>query len=102
MDQSFSERCVKDIKIIIVGSSGSGKTSLCKRWINDTYTENSQATIMTEYSHKVYEYQGNAFKIQVWDLAGQDKNIYTTKILTKGAHGTLIVSDVTNEKSFYE
>lgn len=102
MTSNTNKPRAKEIKIIIVGPCGSGKTSLCQRWIKDEYTEDYKATIMTDFAHKIYEYQGNCYKIQLWDLAGQDKNIHATKILTKGSHGCLILSDVTNDKSLYE
>ena len=77
-EQNKSEsRFVKgrtDIKIVIVGSTGTGKTSLCNLWINNTFSEEYKATVMSEFSFKMYNYKGNYYKIQIWDLAGQDKN----------------------------
>ena len=103
-DQNKSEsRFVKgrtDIKIVILGSSGTGKTSLCNLWINNTFSEEYKATVMSEFSFKMYNYKGNYYKVQVWDLAGQDKNIYTSKVFTKGAHGCLILYDTQDKKSF--
>ena len=89
-----------DIKIVVLGSSGTGKTSLCNLWINNTFSEEYKATVMSEFSFKMYNYKGNYYKVQVWDLAGQDKNIYTSKVFTKGAHGCLILYDTQDKKSF--
>ena len=103
-DQNKSEsRFVKgrtDIKIVILGSSGTGKTSFCNLWINNTFTEEYKATVMSEFSFKMYNYKGNYYKVQIWDLAGQDKNIYTSKVFTKGSHGCLILYDSQDKKSF--
>lgn len=55
---------------------------------------------MSEFSFKMYNYKGNYYKVQIWDLAGQDKNIYTSKVFTKGAHGCLILYDAENQDSF--
>ena len=44
--------------------------------------------------------KGNYYKVQIWDLAGQDKNIYTSKVFTKGSHGCLILYDTQDKKSF--
>ena len=85
-----------DLKIVVVGNSGTGKTSFCSRWSKDTFSDTYKATIMSEFSYKIYNYKGNNYKIQIWDIAGQDKNIYTSKIFTKDSHGALIVCDVTN------
>ena len=88
------------IKIVVLGSSGTGKTSFCNLWINNTFSEEYKATVMSEFSFKMYNYKGNYYKVQVWDLAGQDKNIYTSKVFTKGAHGCLILYDTQDKKSF--
>ena len=89
-----------DIKIVVLGSSGTGKTSFCNLWISNTFSEEYKATVMSEFSFKMYNYKGNYYKVQVWDLAGQDKNIYTSKVFTKGAHGCLILYDTQDKKSF--
>ena len=89
-----------DLKIVVVGSSGTGKTSFCNLWINDTFSEDYKATVMSEFSFKMYNYKGNYYKVQIWDLAGQDKNIYTSKVFTKGSHGCLILYDTETKESF--
>jgi small GTP-binding protein len=92
-------KCRADIKIVVIGNSGTGKTSFCKRWINDTFDNTYKATITSDFSYKIHKFEGNYYKIQFWDIAGQDKNIYTSKIFTKDSHGCLIFSDITNEDS---
>ena len=89
----------KIIKIIIIGNSGSGKTSFCNRWIKGTFSEKYKATIMTDFSEKIHKYNNREYKISLWDLAGQDRNIHTTKILTKNALCCLVFCDITNIKS---
>jgi small GTP-binding protein len=89
-----------DIKIVVLGSSGTGKTSFCNLWVNNIFPEEYKATVMSEFSFKMYNYKGNYYKIQIWDLAGQDKNIYTSKVFTKGAHGCLILYDTQSKNSF--
>ena len=51
---------------------------------------------MEEFGFKLFEKDGKLYRIQLWDLAGQDKNSIVTKIFAKDAHGLLIVSDATN------
>ena len=93
------KNCRTSLKIVIVGNSGTGKTSFCNRWMKDKFTDDYKATVMSDFSYKIYEYKGNYYKIQFWDIAGQDKNIYTSKVFLKGAHGCLIVSDITNKET---
>ena len=99
-DQSRFLKGRTDIKIVVLGNSGTGKTSFCNLWVNNVFNEEYKPTIMSEFSFKMYNYKGNYYKVQIWDLAGQDKNIYTSKVFTKGAHGCLILYDAENQESF--
>ena len=85
-----------NIKIIIIGESGAGKTSFVDRWTKNTFSENYKATIISEFSFKVIEEQGKLYRIQIWDLAGQDRNAMVTRIFAKDAHGCIVMSDATN------
>ena len=89
----------KIIKIIIIGNSGSGKTSFCNRWTKGSFSDKYKATIMTDFSEKIHKYNDKEYKTSLWDLAGQDRNIHTTKILTKNALCCLVFCDITNIKS---
>ena len=91
-----------ELKIIVVGNSGTGKTSFVNKWIKNTFSENYKATIVSEFSYKVQEYKGKYYKIQLWDLAGMDQNTCITKIFAKDSHGCIVVSDIMNEKSLEE
>ena len=99
-DQSRFLKGRTDIKIVVLGNSGTGKTSFCNLWVNNVFNEEYKPTIMSEFSFKMYNYKGNYYKVQIWDLAGQDKNIYTSRVFTKGAHGCLILYDAENQDSF--
>ena len=96
MENSFDNNI---IKIIIIGNSGSGKTSFCNRWTKGSFSDKYKATIMTDFSEKIHKYNDKEYKISLWDLAGQDRNIHTTKILTKNALCCLVFCDITNIKS---
>ena len=101
MDQ-MSKTTKNDIKIIVVGNSGTGKTSFVNKWIKDTFDESYKATIVSEFSFKVVDYKDKSYKIQLWDLAGMDQNICITKVFAKDSHGCIVVSDITNEKTLEE
>ena len=98
----MSKTTKNDIKIIVVGNSGTGKTSFVNKWIKDTFDESYKATIVSEFSFKVIDYKDKSYKIQLWDLAGMDQNICITKIFSKDSHGCIVVSDITNEKTLPE
>ena len=91
-----------DIKIIVVGNSGTGKTSFVNKWIKDTFDESYKATIVSEFSYKIVDYKDKSYKSQLWDLAGMDQNICITKIFSKDSHGCIVLSDITNQKTLTE
>jgi Ras-related protein Rab-7A len=91
-----------ELKILIIGDSGTGKTSFGEKWTKDIFSEFYKPTIVSEFSQKIYEHKGIIYKIHLWDLAGQDKNISITKIFSKDAHGVIVLCDVLNENSLEE
>ena len=97
-----SSKTKNELKIIVVGNSGTGKTSFVNKWTKNTFSENYKATIVSEFSYKIQEFKGKFYKIQLWDLAGQDQNTCITKIFSKDSHGCIVLSDITNPKSLEE
>ena len=102
MDAQGNKTQKKELKIIVVGNSGTGKTSFVNKWTKNTFSENYKATIVSEFSYKMYEYKKTSYKIQLWDLAGMDQNTCITKIFSKDSHGCIVLSDITNEKTLDE
>ena len=98
MDQ-MGKNTKNELKIIVVGNSGTGKTSFVNKWINNTFDENYKATIVSEFSYKIYDYKDKSYKIQLWDLAGMDQNICITKIFSRDSHGCIVLSDITVPKT---
>ena len=91
-----------ELKIIVIGNSGTGKTSFVNKWTKNTFTDTYKATIVSEFSYKIFEYQGKFYRVQLWDIAGQDKNIQITKIFSKDAHGCIVLSDITSKESIQD
>ena len=85
-----------DLKIIVIGTSGTGKTSFVNKWTKNIFSDTYKATIVSEFGFKIFEHEGKLYRIQLWDLAGQDKNAMVTKIFAKDAHGCVVMSDATN------
>ena len=84
-----------DLKIIIIGNSGTGKTSLVNKWTKNIFDESYQATLVSTFGFKIFEVDGKLYRIQLWDLAGQDKSASITKIFARDAHGCMVVTDAT-------
>jgi len=91
-----------DLKIIVVGSSGTGKTSYVNKWTKNIFNDTYKPTIVSEFGFKVFEHEGKLYRIQLWDLAGQDKNSTITKIFAKDSQGCIILSDATKPESLEE
>ena len=60
-----------DLKIIVIGGAGTGKTSFVNRWTKNIFDENYKATIVSEFGFKILEHHGKIYRIQLWDLAGK-------------------------------
>lgn len=88
-------------KILLLGDSSVGKTCLLLRYSDDTFTENHISTIGLDYRFKLVTLENKKkVKLQIWDTAGQDRFRAITKNYYKGAHGIILVYDVTNINSF--
>lgn len=85
-----------DLKIIVIGTSGTGKTSFVNKLTKNVFNDAYKATIVSEFGFKIFENEGKLYRIQLWDLAGQDKKATITKIFAKDAHGVVVVADATN------
>jgi small GTP-binding protein len=88
-----------DLKIIVVGNANTGKTSFVNKWTKNLFQDTYKATIVSEFGYKIFELNGKVYRIQVWDLAGQDKSATMTKVFCKDSHGVIILCDITDSNS---
>ena len=88
-----------DLKIIVIGTSGTGKTSFVNKWTKNIFSDTYKATIVSEFGFKIFEDGGKLYRIQLWDLAGQDKNAMVTKIFAKDDHGCVVMADATDSST---
>ena len=91
-----------DIKILVIGCSGAGKTSFVQRWINGEFEKYYKPTIVSEFQYKVFQCRENYYRIQLWDIGGQDKTPTMAKLFTRDSHGCVVVNDVTKKESLEE
>ena len=89
----------RDLKIIIVGDSGTGKTSFVNRYILNKFADNYQATIATQFSSKILEINKITYRLQFWDIAGQDRSVATTNIFCKNTNGVVLCCEVNDKKT---
>ncbi|XP_065212131.1 ras-related protein Rab-10 [Planococcus citri] len=87
-------------KLLLIGDSGVGKTSILFRFSDDAFTTTFISTIGIDFKIKTVELRGKKIKLQIWDTAGQERFHTITTSYYRGAMGILLVYDITNEKSF--
>ena len=88
-----------DFKIIVIGNSDTNKVGYVNKYTKNIFSDTYKATIVSEFGFKIFEYGDSLYRIQLWDLAGQDKNSMVIKIFAKDAHGAVIMSNATNISS---
>lgn len=95
----MSQKIRTDLKILVVGCSGTGKTSFVKRWTKDEFKEAYTATVVSEFGFKIHQSKDKLYRIQLWDIGGQDKSSSMAKIFSRDSHGCVVISDSTNLKT---
>mmetsp|Transcript_43982 Transcript_43982/g.121706 ORF Transcript_43982/g.121706 Transcript_43982/m.121706 type:complete len:207 (-) Transcript_43982:196-816(-) len=88
------------IKLLMIGDSGVGKTCLLLRYANDSFSPTFITTIGIDFKIKNIQLDGKRIKLQIWDTAGQERFRTITTSYFRGAQGILLVYDVTDRNSF--
>ena len=92
-----------NLKLIIIGDSATGKTSIVNRFTNNTFDITSIATIVPNCLNKVIiiiiKINDIIYNINIWDLPGQDRNPILTKGFVNNSQGIIFCCEVNNENS---
>ena len=100
MSSSIEQKYDFLFKILLVGNSSVGKSSLFLRFVDDIWNETFVPTIGVDFKIKTIEVEKKNVKLQIWDTAGEERFRTIISSYYKGAHGILLMFDVTDYDSF--
>ncbi|XP_060034718.1 ras-related protein Rab-7b isoform X1 [Erinaceus europaeus] len=96
----MSPRKKVDLKLIIIGALGVGKTSLLHQYVHKTFYEDYQTTLGASILSKVIILNDTTLKLQIWDTGGQERFRSMVSTFYKGSDGCILAFDVTDLESF--
>jgi small GTP-binding protein len=96
----MSQKGEHAFKVVVVGASGVGKTSLVEKLLTGGFHEETQPTIGVQFKSYPLQSDGEAIKLQIWDTAGQERFRAVSKAYFRNAVGGILVFDLTNRQSF--
>ena len=87
-------------KVLVIGDSSVGKSNLLLRFSDNIFHETFLPTIGVDFKIKNVTVKDKSVKLNIWDTAGQERFKTITAAYYKGAHGILVVFDITDRESF--
>ncbi|EDR30030.1 GTP-binding protein ypt2, putative [Entamoeba dispar SAW760] len=88
------------IKLILIGESGVGKTSLLLQFSDEKFSKEVTTTVGIDFRMKRIECNGSPYKLQIWDTAGQERFRTIVASYYRGVLGIAMIYDVTSKDSF--
>ena len=88
------------IRLLVIGDTGVGKTSLLLRFYDETFSATTKSTIGVDYKAKEVIIGSETVKLQIWDTAGQERFRSMTAAFFGKAQGAVVVFDVSDLDSF--
>ncbi|CAJ1074464.1 ras-related protein Rab-32 [Xyrichtys novacula] len=90
----------KLFKVLVIGDMGVGKSSIILRYVNKRFQEGYKSSIGVDFALKTIEWDSSTVvRLQLWDIAGQERYKKMSRVYYKGAMGVLVVFDVTNRST---
>lgn len=90
----------KIFKLVVIGSAGVGKTSIIRRFCDNSFLEGYKTTIGSDFYVKRLDLDRALVNLSVWDLAGEERFKFVLPTFCKGAQGALIVFDLSRRRSY--
>ena len=102
MDDSKEEEDKKlgiDLKIILIGNAFTGKTSIIEKYVKNMFYEKLRSTIAPNFTYKLIKKNEVIFRLQFWDIPGQDRTPSLTSLFCRDSQGIIFCCEVNNQKS---
>lgn len=97
---SVSIASEREIKVVVLGEAAVGKSSIVLRFVTGNFRTTSLSTIGASFMSKMVILNGETYKYQIWDTAGQEKYRSLASMYYKGAEAAILVYDITSQRSF--
>ncbi len=98
----MSEDEGKEIKVILVGMSGTGKTNIINSLVGKPFDTNIISTTTSSFAHKIMTVNNKDYRLEIWDTAGQERYRSLTELFIKDSNIVIFVYDITSRVSFEE
>ena len=89
-----------EAKIVLLGDSGVGKSSIAQRYCNDAFSDNYDVTIGGAYMQQKVNIDGTIVKMHIWDTGGSDRFRSLVSMYYRDAIAAVICYDLTNDRTF--
>ena len=91
-----------ECKVILIGESSVGKSSIIKRYYNNEFDDVILSTVSEFYVEKVLDIEGKSITLEIWDTAGQERYRTLVRQYYKQSKAAILVYDITKESTFGE
>ena len=102
-DSDDDEEICYEFKVVLIGESGVGKSSIIKHFVTNTFKSNETPSISSELYQKTIEVDelgGKKISFQIWDTVGQEKYRSMSNLFYKNAKAAIFVYDITQKDTF--
>jgi small GTP-binding protein len=91
---------IPQVKVVILGESGVGKSSVMLRFVTNNFKLDSASTVGASYMGKVLQISDKTIKFNIWDTAGQERYHSLARMYLHDATAAILLYDITNKSSF--